>query len=64
MTAADAVFLGIYEDNDPKKRLLAILNLNNDLGENWQYSNMGWNPIQSNEAYRLGVNYVIYAMTR
>lgn len=64
VTARDAVFLGIYEDNDPKKRLLAILNLNNDLGENWQYSNLGFNPIQSNEAYRLGVNYVIYAMTR
>ncbi len=64
VTAPNAVFLGIYEDNDPKKRLLAILNLNNDLGENWQYSNLGWNPIQSNEAYRLGVNYVIYAMTR
>lgn len=64
VTAPDAVFLGIYEDNDPKKRLVAILNLNNDLGENWQYSNLGFNPIQSNEAYRLGVNYVIYAMTR
>ena len=64
VTAADAVFLGIYEDNDPKKRLVAILNLNNDLGENWQYSNLGFNPIQSNEAYRLGVNYVIYALTR
>ena len=64
ITSPDGVFLGVFEDNDPKKRLVAILNLNNDLGENWQYSNMGWNPIQTNEAYKLGVNYIIYAMTR
>ena len=64
ITSPDGVFLGVYEDNDPKKRLVAILNLNNDLGENWQYSNRGWNPIQTNEAYKLGVNYIIYAMTR
>ncbi len=64
ITSQRAMFLGIYEDNDPKKRLIAILNLENDLGENWQYSHLGFNPVQSNESYRLGVNYIIYAMTR
>ena len=64
ITRPDAVFLGLYEDGDPKKRLVAIMNLNNDLGENWQFSHLGFNPVQSNESYRLGVNYVIYAMTR
>lgn len=64
ITSPRATFLGIYEDNDPKKRLVAIMNLNNDLGENWQFSHLGFNPVQSNESYRLGVNYIVYAMTR
>ena len=63
ITRPDAAFLGIYEDNDPKKRLVAIMNLNNDLGENWQYSHLGFTPV-TNESYRLGVNYMIYALTR
>ena len=58
-----AMFFGIYEDNDPAKRLVAIMNLNNDLGEQWQYSNFGFTPI-TNESYRLGVNYMIYGLTR
>ena len=57
--------LGIYEDNDPSKRLVAILNLNGDLGENWEYSDQGFWPItSSNEAYKLGINYLMYAITR
>ncbi len=64
VTAPNAVFFGIHEDNDPKKRLMAILNYNNDLGENWQYSHLGFNPVIANESYKLGVNYIIYAMTR
>ena len=58
-------YWGIYEDNDPKKRLLFIANLNSDLGDYWEWSDAGFFPIQlSNEAYKLGVNYVIYGMTR
>ena len=64
ITGQFAAFYGIHEDNDPKKRLLALLNFNNDLGEHWQYSNLGFNPVISNESYKLGVNYIIYAMTR
>jgi len=57
-------YLGIFEDNDPSKRLLAIINYNNDLGEYWEYSDMGYYPIDlSNEAYKLSVNYFIYALT-
>ncbi len=60
----EARFLGIFEDNDPGRRLMAIANYNHDLGELWEYSDTGWVPIEiSNEAYKLGVNYVIYAMT-
>jgi hypothetical protein len=59
-----AQFLGIFEDNDPKKRLLAVANYNHDLGELWEFSDTGWMPVDlSNEAYKYGINYVIYAMT-
>ncbi|MFN8062545.1 MAG: DUF4159 domain-containing protein [Vicinamibacterales bacterium] len=58
------IFYGVFEDNDPKKRLVLIANFNNDIGEYWEFSDTGYVPIDlSNEAYKLGVNYVIYAMT-
>ncbi|MEK9501348.1 DUF4159 domain-containing protein [Gaopeijia maritima] len=58
------VYLGVYEDNDPAKRLLAILNYNNDIAEYWEYSDRGFYPIDlSNEAYQFGVNYFMYALT-
>ena len=58
-------FYGYFEDNDPKKRLLAIANYNNDLSEMWEFSDEGLFPVDlSNEAYKLGVNYIIYALTR
>jgi hypothetical protein len=57
-------FLGIYEDNDESKRLLAIVNYNNDIAEYWEFSDYGYYPIDlSNEAYKLGVNYIVYGMT-
>jgi hypothetical protein len=59
-----AYFLGIYEDNDPTKRLLVIVNYNNDVGESWEWSDRGFIPIDlSNTAFRLGVNYFMYALT-
>jgi hypothetical protein len=58
------VYLGIYEDNDPDKRLLFVANYNNDIGEYWEWSDDGYTPIElSNEAYKLGVDYVVYGMT-
>ncbi|HEX7120101.1 MAG TPA: DUF4159 domain-containing protein [Longimicrobiales bacterium] len=58
------VFLGIFEDNDPEKRLLAIINYNTDIGDYWEWSDTGFLPIDlSNEAYKLGVNYIVYALT-
>jgi len=57
-------FIGAYLDNDPNKRLLFIANYNNDVGEYWEWSDTGWTPIDlSNEAYKLGVNYIVYALT-
>jgi hypothetical protein len=58
------LWYGIYEDNDPAKRLMVIINANNDIAEYWEYSDRGYYPIDlANEAYKLGVNYVVYALT-
>jgi hypothetical protein len=59
-----AMFYGMFEKNDPSQRLQLIANFNNDVSEYWEFSDTGFTPIDlSNEAYKLGVNYVIYAMT-
>ncbi len=59
------LFLGLHEDDDPAGRLMVIANFNNDIGDYWEYSDLGYYPIDlSNEAYKFGVNYVIYAMNR
>ena len=61
----EPIFLGLHEDNDPDRRLMVIANFNNDIGDYWEYSDLGYFPIDlSNEAYKFGVNYVIYAMNR
>jgi hypothetical protein len=55
---------GVFEDNDPTKRLIAIANYNADLGELMEFSDEAIVPIDlSNEAYKIMTNYVIYAMT-
>jgi len=57
-------YWGIFEDNDPNKRLIVIANVNNDLSEYWEYSDQGVYIVDlSNEAYKFGVNYVMYALT-
>ena len=59
-----ATYYGVFQDNDPKKRLIFIANFNNDIGDFWQFSEQGYFPVAlSNEAYKLGVNYLIYALT-
>ena len=58
-----AVWYGIFQDNDPKKRLMLVANYMNDIGEAWQWSDRGFNMVPTNEAYKLGVNYLIYALT-
>jgi hypothetical protein len=43
---------------------MIIANVDNDIGESWEYSATGFVPIASaNEMYKLGINYVIYALT-
>ena len=60
----DPIFYGLFEDNDTSDRLLAVANHNNDIGDAWEWSMSGWVPIDlSNEAFKLGVNYIMYALT-
>ena len=57
-------YYGIFENNDPSRRLMVIANFDNDVPEYWEWSGEGMFPFDtSNEAYKLGVNYVIYAAT-
>jgi hypothetical protein len=47
-------YYGIFEDNDPSRRLIVVAN----------YDNEGFLPFDaSNEAYKLGVNYMIYGLS-
>lgn len=58
------IYYGIYEDNDPTKRLMVMINANNDMAEYWEFSDYGYYAIDlANDAYKLGVNYVVYALT-
>jgi hypothetical protein len=58
------IFRAIFEDNDPKKRIVVMINYNTDISEYWEFSDQGFKPIdETNEAYKIGVNYIIYGMT-
>jgi hypothetical protein len=57
-------YYGIFEDNDPSRRLMVVANYDNDVPEYWEWSGEGLYPFDtSNEAYKLGVNYLIYGLT-
>jgi len=59
-----AIFRAVFEDNDPTKRIVMMINYNTDISEYWEWSDTGLKPIdESNEAYKLGVNQIIYGMT-
>jgi hypothetical protein len=62
--AGRPVFYGLFEDNDRNKRLQMIVNYNTDVSQFWEWSGTGLRPIdETNEAYKLGVNYIIYGLT-
>lgn len=57
-------YYGLFENNDSNGRMMALANHNNDIAEYWEWSAEGlYNPDPTNDAYRLGVNYFIYALT-
>jgi len=64
MSGIPPSYLGLYEDNDPAKRLMVVANFDNDVPEYWEWSGQGLFPFaNTNEAYKLGVNYMIYGLT-
>jgi hypothetical protein len=64
MIRTTPIYRALYEDNDPSRRMIALANHNNDIAEYWEWSAEGlYNPDPTNNAYRLGVNYVVYQMT-
>jgi hypothetical protein len=62
--AGKPIFRALFEDNDPKKRLQMMVNYNTDVSQYWEWSGTGLRPFdETNEAYKLGVNYIIYGLT-
>ena len=59
------VFVGYFIDNDPTKRMLAVANYMNDLGENWERAERGFSFIgdgQTEESYKFGINYIVWGL--
>ena len=55
-------FWGLYEDTDKSRRMLAVAGA--DIGDLWEWSDWGYFPVDpTNEAYRTGINYIVYALT-
>ncbi len=60
-----AEFFGVYQDNDRTKRLVVVINYNNDIGDYMEWSGAGWWPVNvTNEAYKFAINYIVYGLTR
>ena len=59
-------YFGVFENNDPTRRLMAIVNYNTNLAEFWQMAGTGFfffSMDSSSDAFRLGVNYMVYGLT-
>jgi hypothetical protein len=62
--ARDGAFFAFFEENDPTKRLIVLAAYGWDLGDDWEWSGTGFMPMDvSNEAFKAGVNMIIYALT-
>jgi hypothetical protein len=58
-------FYAIHQDNDPRQRIMVIINYNMDIGDYMEYRPGSRYPVDpTSEAYKFGVNYVIYGLTR
>lgn len=62
--AGRPIFRGMFEDNNPARRLQMFVCYNTDISQFWEWSGRGFRPIDdTNEAYKLGVNAIIYGLT-
>jgi Domain of unknown function (DUF4159) len=56
-----AHWMGVYDD---KNRLMVMISFNQDIGDAWEWADGPQYPEKmAGEAIRIGVNYVVYAMT-
>ena len=54
----------IYGISNEKGRLMVVVTYNSDLGDAWEYMDEACYPEKySGQAYRLGMNFIVYAMT-
>jgi hypothetical protein len=54
----------IYGISDYTGRLLVVVTYNSDLGDAWEYMDEKCYPEKySGQAYRLGMNFIVYAMS-
>jgi len=54
----------IYGIFDDKGRLMVVVTYNSDLGDAWEWMDMPCYPeMFSSQAYRMGINFMIYSMT-
>jgi hypothetical protein len=57
----DPMIFGIADDNG---RLMVLLTYNSDLGDAWEWMDLPCYPEKySGQAYRMGINFMIYAMS-
>jgi len=57
-------FYGIHEGNDTSRRLMVVINYNMDIGDYMEHSGQGWYAVDpTNEAFKFGVNYLMYGLT-
>lgn len=54
----------VYGLSNDEGRLMAVVTYNSDLGDAWEYMDEKCYPeMYSGQAYRLGMNFIVYAMT-
>lgn len=57
-------FYGIHDPLDPANRLMVVVNYNIDIGDYMEHSPRGLYAVApTNEAYKFGINYLMYALT-
>lgn len=63
MRGITPAFYGVFEDNDPNGRMMALAFHNSDVAEYWEWSGRGYFPVDTtNDAYKVGVNFMMYGM--
>ena len=61
--AGRPVFRGLFRDNDPSAPMQMLVNYNTDISQFWEWSERGFRSIdETNEAYKLGVNAILYGL--